>query len=260
MLERLNSLWVGDEFGYIERLCIVSAMVKGHPFTIYSYSPERLRGVPPGVDIRDAREVMPDAFAGKYFEVRWAALLADFFRYALLAKGLGYWVDLDLYFLKPFDFEQEYVFGWEHSASINNAVLRVPSQSLMIRDLRELPKPNWRPPFFGPKRSFFFYWTRFIKGDIHPEDLPWGTFGPALITYLAKKYRVAKLAQEPSVFYPVRYQDADVLFSAPAAVVESMLTPQTRAVHLWHSKFTEAAKTRPPQGSYLEHACRSYGI
>jgi len=76
MLKRLNSLWVGNEFGYIERLCVVSALTVGHEFTIYSYTPEKLCGVPIGAEIRDACEVMPDELVGKYS----TALLADFFR------------------------------------------------------------------------------------------------------------------------------------------------------------------------------------
>jgi len=256
MLKRLNSLWVGNEFGYIERLCVVSALTVGHEFTIYSYTPEKLCGVPIGAEIRDAREVMPDELVGKYS----TALLADFFRYALLAKGLGYWVDLDVYFLRPFNFEDQYVFGWEHESSINNAILLIPPQSRMLSELRELPKINWRPPFFGPRRTLLFYWTRLLKGNIHPEDLPWGTFGPALVTYLAKKHGVAHLAQERSVFYPIRYQEADLLFSRPAAAVESILTPQTRAVHLWHSKLSGDTMICPPRGSYLEVACRQHGI
>jgi hypothetical protein len=259
MLERLNSLWVGDELGYIERLSIVSAMASGHPYTIYSYAPEKLRGVPNGAEVRNAREVMSDETLLRFFNPHWAALGTDFFRYALLAKGLGYWVDLDMYFLRPFDFDQEYVFGWEHESSINGAVLRIPPQSNMLRDLLELPKTNWRPPFFGPRRTLLYYWARLSKGDVHPEDHPWGTFGPAMITYLAKRHGVAKQAQQRTVFYPVRYQDAG-MFSGPPKAVEKILSPQTRAVHLWHSKFDEAAKLFPPSGSYLEEACRKYGI
>ena len=55
MLERLNSLWVGDRLGYIEQLCLVSALAVGHRFTLYSYTPDVLRGVPNGIDLRDAR-------------------------------------------------------------------------------------------------------------------------------------------------------------------------------------------------------------
>lgn len=68
MLERLNGLWFGDALGYLEQLSIVSAMALGHPYTLYSYTPERLSGVPEGVDVRDAREVMTDPKRMKHFE------------------------------------------------------------------------------------------------------------------------------------------------------------------------------------------------
>src|SRR5262249_9438063 len=136
---------------------------------------------------------------------------------------------------------------------------RLPAQCGMIEELCELPKINWRPPFFGPRRTLLFYWARLTKGDIHPEDHEWGTFGPALITYLTKKHGVAKLAQERSVCCPIRYHEDDI-FDGPPASVESKLTPLTRAVHLWHSRLAGPAKSSPPPGSYLEAACRRHGI
>ncbi|MGO9423409.1 hypothetical protein, partial [Roseiarcus sp.] len=41
MLDRLNSLWIGEQLGYVERLTMVSALSVGHPFTLYSYTPEK---------------------------------------------------------------------------------------------------------------------------------------------------------------------------------------------------------------------------
>ena len=57
--------------------------------------------------------VMPEAKLVSYSGSGSFAIGADLFRYALLSKDLGYWVDMDLYFLKPLDFEGPYVFGWE---------------------------------------------------------------------------------------------------------------------------------------------------
>ena len=100
MFDRLNSLWIGEQLGYVERLTMVSALSVGHPFRLYSYSPDKLRGVPNGVEVRDANEVVPYPTLARYFDVGLAALGTDFFRYAMQAKGFGYWVDLDLYFIK----------------------------------------------------------------------------------------------------------------------------------------------------------------
>ena len=101
MIPRLNSLWIGEQLGYIEKLTLASALSVGHPITVYSYTPEKLRGVPNGVEVRDANQVAPYQALAHYFEGGSAALGTDFFRYAMQAKGLGYWVDLDLYLSGP---------------------------------------------------------------------------------------------------------------------------------------------------------------
>src|SRR3982074_155733 len=108
MLERLNSLWVGNRLGYLEQLSLKSAVAVGHPMTLYSYTPESLRGVPEGVELRDASEVMPRERVVGYSDTGAFQLGANFWRYAMLAKDLGYWVDVDFYFLKPLKFEQAY--------------------------------------------------------------------------------------------------------------------------------------------------------
>ena len=267
MLERLNSFWSGKRLGYLEQLCLVSAVTVGHRFTLYTYHPRDLEGVPDGIDVRDAREVMAESKFQAHRSSGSVQLGADFFRYALLGKSVGYWVDMDFCFLKPLDFREPYVFGWEyednvagwHTNTINNGVLRVPAQSDMLRDLCELPKTNWRPRWFGPKRTVLYYFARLTKGDVRVEDLPSGTFGPELVTYLAKKYGVAEQAQKPWIFYPVRYKDAPALLG-PADAIEKMLTPETRAVHMYQSRLTGFLDAPPPRGSYLDVVCRRYGI
>ena len=139
MLDPLNSLWIGDKLGYVERLTMISALSVGHPFRLYSYSPERLCGVPSGVEVRDANDVVEYPALARYFDRGHLALGSDFFRYAMQAKGFGYWVDLDLCFLRPLDFRDDYVFGWEHETSINGAILRLPPGSAIVRELCEIP-------------------------------------------------------------------------------------------------------------------------
>jgi hypothetical protein len=259
MLERLNSLWVGEQLGYLEQLTMASALAVRHPFRLYSYAVERLRGVPSGVEICDAELVAPYQALAHYFESGSAALGTDFFRYAMQAKGLGYWVDLDLYFIRPIDFEDEYVFGWEHEASINGAVLRLPANSEMVRELCAIPPVNWRPPFYGPRKTAMFYWRRLTEGDIRPESYRWGTFGPMFLTYLARKYGVDRRAKERSVFYPVTHSDWKLL-CGPPEFVKAKLTKETRTVHLWRSVLSRKTGAAPPRGSYLEALCRAHGL
>ena len=202
---------------------------------------------------------MPEANLIAYANSGSYALGSNFFRYELLARGLGYWVDMDFYFLKELDFQDAYVFGWEHEHSINCAVLLLPFNSEMVSDLRDITRTNRCPPWFGPKRRASYYWNRVIKGTTGAQNLPWGTYGPGLVTYLARKYDVAKMAKPRSIFYPVRYQDARLLYG-PAEVIEGMITPETKAVHMWHSKLFDLHDKPPPPGSYMDVVCRKHDI
>ena len=256
----LNSLWVGEELSYLERLCLQSALYHGHRFRLYSYCPAKLCGVPAGVEVRDAAEVMARekliSYAGCANGV---ALGANLWRYHLLSKGLGFWCDLDLVFVKPLNFAQPYVLGWELEGWINNAVMFAPSDSDFVRDLFALTRPNVRPPWFGPKRSAEFYWRRWRKGYLGLEDLPWGTYSAGLVTHIVKKRRLQEFVAEPSVFYPVRWSEARTVYG-PAELVNSKFTQHTRAVHLWHSKLGKLASSPPPVGSWLREQCERFGV
>lgn len=259
MLKRVNSLWVGERLGYLEQLCLASAAAVGHPVTLYSYTPDRLKGVPPQIELRDAREVMPEARLVTYAGTGSFALGSNFFRYELLVKDLGYWIDADVYVMKPLDFEQQYVFGMEHENTINNAVLYIPPKSEMVRDLCQIPLSNRCPPWYGPKRSLAYYWKRWTKGSVGVEDMIWGTFGPLMVTYLARKHKVFNQAQNPSVFYPISWKDAR-RFYEPAPVVEASLASDTHAVHLYNSRLVGLNDKPPPAGSFIDLLCRRHGI
>ena len=258
MREMINSLWFGDQLGYLEQLSIRTALAAGHPYTLYSYEPGKLSRVPDGVQVADAREVMSDPRRIRYFEGKFKALGSDFFRYEIFAQSLGYWADLDVIFLRPLQFDDDYVFGWEKKNSINGAVLKIPTGSAMLEQLRNIPERDWCPPFFGPRRRLNYYIQR-LRGHVELEDLPWGAAGPAMITYLANALGLARKAQPVPVFYPVPYARAEMLFG-PAQQVHSLITSETTAVHMWHSRLHTLAKQPPPRGSYIDELCREYDV
>jgi hypothetical protein len=258
-LPRLNSLWVGRELKYLERLCLVSARAAGHEFVLWSYDPEQLRGVPDGFEVRDAAEVMPREGLLRYRDTGSVALGANLWRIQLLAKGLGYWVDMDFIFLKALDFDDPYVFGLERGGWINNALLCAPAESGFVRDLLAIPRPNVRPPWFGPRRTLQFYWERLRGRRIGLEDMPWGTYSAGLVTHCVKKNGLIAHARPAEVFYPVTWDEAKMIYG-PAKAVEALVTPETRAVHMWHSRLERLVDAPPPAGSYVDVMCRRFGI
>ena len=258
-LPHLNSLWVGPKLDYLERLCLASAKATGHEFTLWSYDPENLQCVPDGTDLRDAAEVMPQERLLRYRDSGSVALGANLWRIELQAKGFGCWVDMDLIFLRPFDFASEYIFGLEHEGWINNAVIQAPAASKLVSDLQTIPRANMVPPWWGPKNKAKFLWRRFREGLIELEDYPWGTFSAGLLTHAIRKNGLLGEAQTPDAFYPVRYKDALALYDA-AHKVEKMVSENTRAVHMWNSRLGQFKNSPPPKGTYIDKMCQLYHV
>ena len=259
MLRVLNSVWVGETLGPLEQLCVLSGLAAGHPYHIYSYEPGRLSGVPEGAEVRDAAEVMPRERMVAYAECGSFVLGSNFWRYEMLGQDLGYWVDLDLLLLKPLDFAQEYVFGREHEGSINTAVVLAPADSGLVQDLINFPKAMRRPPWFGPRRSLNYYLKRIRQGPLGLEDLPWGTYGPQMLSHFVAKHRLEQFAADPEVFYPVSWHDARELYE-PAERIEARLTEGTFAIHLYNSQLRELAKSPPPAGSFMAKQFERLGL
>lgn len=81
-----------------------------------------------------------------------------------------------------------------------------------------------------------------------------------MVTYLVKKHGLTEYAESPDVFYPVRWKDAESVFTQPAEVVETMLSPNTKAVHMWYSRLVPFLSEPPPAGSYIASACAKFGV
>ncbi len=258
-LPHLHSLWVGPRLNYLERLCLASAAAAGHRFTLWSYEPSALQGVPPGTDLRDAAHVMPRERLLRYRDTGSIALGANLWRIELLAKGLGCWVDMDFIFLKAFDFGTPYLFGWEEGNQINNAVMLAPAGSQLVFDLQDIPTPNRRPPWFGPRKSLEFYWMRWRLGRMELEDYPWGTFSAGLLTHAVKSNGLEQYAQPIDVFHPVSWADARSLYE-PAEIVEDKVTARTCGVHMWHSRLHGLRDEPPPAGTYIAKMCEQFAI
>lgn len=256
----LNSLWVGEDLSYIERLSLLSAQHHGHEVRLYSYNPEKIRGVPKGIEVRDASEVMSRDKLISYAEcANGVALGANLWRYQMLAKGLGVWCDLDLVFLKPLDGSRPYILGRESEGWINNAIMYAPLDSEFVKDLFALTKPNVRPPWFGPRRSIDFYWKRWRKGYLRLEDMPWGTYSAGLVTHIVKKRRLDQFVSDPCVFYPVRWNEARMVYES-SDLVNAKITNETQTVHLWHSRISDLASNPPPVGSWIAEQCDRYSV
>lgn len=130
----IQSLWIGDTLSPMEQLSIQSFLSHGHDYHLYTYGP--IKNVPKGTTLKADDIILP---AYKIFQLQngWGkgsyAVFADIFRYHLLHKNRGWWVDTDVICIKPFDLEADYVIASSYEGKWGspaiNCVLKMSANS-----------------------------------------------------------------------------------------------------------------------------------
>jgi len=141
MLPIIQSLWIGAPLSNLEKLCVQSFLDHGHKFHLYTYAD--IDGVPEGAVIKDGNEILPysELTGGVTQE---PGVLSDYFRYALLNKKGGWWVDMDTVCLRQFDFPEEIVFcKWASGRyTFPNSPLRFPAGHPLMITLQKVIQKN----------------------------------------------------------------------------------------------------------------------
>lgn len=256
----LNSMWVEGRLSYLEKVCLASAVAVGHKVVLYTY--KSVEGVPAGVEVRDAREIMPEELLIKHKKSNSWSLGSNIFRYRLMQEERGIWIDTDVYFIKPLTVKYgEYLFGWQKEALINGAVLYMAKDSELVRELLEFVElPDIVPPWL-PFRKKIRYQIRPWLGlrKLSLADHRWGVIGPRAITYFANKLNLNEHAVPQDVFYALPPKKAKTAFDPQYDVME-YVSDRTIAVHLWNEGIKHLKKEPAPQGSFVERICTMHGI
>ena len=246
------TLWIGDALGPVERACLKSVVRTGHRLALYCY--DEPTGVPDGVEVRDASLILSrDAITAR--SEGHPNLYSDWFRYELLRRSLGTWIDADVYVIGQIDGDKAYLFGEQAPGTVNNAVLRLPADSPLLPRLIEpfetATTPHWlKWRFYFPSRI-----RQLVTGRADLTRLPWGSTGPHALTALAKDYGVYGFADPIERFYPAPWQKAGWILD-PAISLDDIATPDTVAVHLWNESIKAFKDRAAPDGSFLQRLQR----
>jgi hypothetical protein len=215
----IQGLWIGSELSIMEQLSITSFLANGHEFHLFVYS--EVKKVPSGTVLHDGEEILPASAIFTYRDNGSYAGFANFFRYELLWKCGGWWVDLDTICLHPFQFADDYVIGSEPVANggsyPTSGVLKTPPQSPLMQ-----------------------YLTETCRGK-NPGTLRWGETGPALVADGIKRFSLEDRVQAADTFCPFGWYDWDKALD-PAFILSSA-TP-ARAVHLWNEMWRRYGKDK----------------
>ncbi|UYZ69594.1 galactosyltransferase Lgt5 [Moraxella bovis] len=233
ILPTIHALWIGSNLGQLSHCCLSSFVAQGHQVYLHTYND--INDLPKGVQLADANLIIPKNKIIKHKKTGSYALFSDIFRYELLNKVDGIYVDCDVYCTKPITIpDNGYLFGYEDDNKINGAVLALPKNSLLLNKLIEISHDsNFIPPWYSNKAQKRLKIKKMFGIAKHISHMPWGVIGPEAITYYAKEFNLGYLAQPIDIFYPVHYHCIRLLLEKDLTLSD-ICTKRTLAVHLYN--------------------------
>lgn len=233
----INAVWIGKTLGPTHAACLASFVRTDHTVVLHTYGD--VDGVPRGVTLADANRLWPGDRLLRYAEGGGYSLSANLIRYQMLRRGLGLYVDCDVYCVRPIE-DADYILGWEDAWNINCAVLKLPPDSPVTVDLAAI-EDGWVPPWWAD------------RPHVPLAQYPWGTTGPRALTHAVKTHGFEHVVAQRDVFYPVHYGDWQRL-TEPGRTIADLATPDTHYIHLWN-ELSKGAEIVP--GSPLHEMLRA---
>ncbi|MDA3966609.1 MULTISPECIES: glycosyltransferase [Helicobacter] len=260
------SFWY-DKTGSVDRvsinevLCIASYIANNNKFILYTYNPKDpymlfLRDCISYVDnsklfeIRDANEIINkremffDTGAGGGI-----AAFSDYFRYSLLCKFGGWWVDMDTICLRDFSvIRDNIVFASErklYSSGIQAATCVIKSN----KDSEVMNSIN----FIAKNKIDSYFSNRNTKID----KIPWGVIGPVFLSEFINLNNLQSHVAGPNVFCEIDWFCIEK-FISPYAIVDFS---NAYCLHMWNAMWERNGLPKNhtyPKGSIIEYFKERY--
>ena len=219
----IQSLWIGEELSKIEILSIKSFMDNCHIYNLYTY--DNVKNIPPGVIVKDGNEILDKSQIFRYKNGSISAF-SNLFRFVLLYKKGGYWVDTDMICVRKLPFkENDIVFTSEPSSNYQN---KIPTSSLI-----KIPKKNIIA--LQGIKILQLYKKLILNGRMN-----WGA-GPSTVKILIKNFKLEKNVLEwnqtcscycgdyQSIFDPIENGENKNIIMRIEDIPINMF-----CIHLWH--------------------------
>ncbi|GGZ85369.1 hypothetical protein GCM10007161_16600 [Ignatzschineria indica] len=237
----INALWIGDQLGAISRACLTSFVMRGHQVHLHTYG--EIKDLPEGVMIKDANEIIDKSKIIKHKKTGSYALFSDIFRYELLRQtdNNNIYVDCDVYCIKPLSVPKHgYLLGYEDDYTINGAVLALPSDSDLLRNLLNIAYDStFIPPWFSKSKQIKLKIKKSFRISVNIEDMPWGIIGPSAITYYVNQLKLEDYIEDIDIFYPIHCKSVISFLTKYQLDVSEVLTTRTRTIHLYNEMLKE---------------------
>lgn len=218
----------GSSLGLLEKACLASLVHFGHFVTLYSY---HALEAPEGVRLADARAIIAESERDAFFRVAPGRVsqFSNGFRYHLLDREGGWWVDTDVLCLGGDFPEREIILGWATEKRIGNSIMRLPPGHELARQAADFWQQNW-------------------------EVKAWGVTGPVIITTLVERLGLSDLVLPFGDLFKIPWNDVLLLFDPACRAEVIPLLRDCSLLHLANSGLTFTGLRRnilPPPGSAL---------
>lgn len=253
------SLWIGERLHYLNQLCLLSHVRKGHPTTLYCT--DTVTNVPEGVTVRAASEIM--AIDMGLVSQTSESFLSNVFRYKMIQATDAVWVDCDAFCHRPFPDEMTHIYaGHGFRGALNCGVVYIPPGGELIGRLLDYyqnlpPAPPW---FNKQQRKRLDRQDAALPQAVRIYNAERTAFGPQAFTWFAQQTGDYEKALTPDVLYPVPFQLNDVFYD-PYGRVEGHFTDNTLSVHLYTNGTRPWWRKHPPlPNSYVARMCAELGV
>jgi hypothetical protein len=238
----IQTLWIGGRLSTMEQLSLASFVAHGHDVHLYTY--DGVEGVPEGVVLRDGREIIGADRIFKYKKEGSYAGFSNVFRYKLLLDKGNFWVDSDVVCLRPFDFDEPYVFSGARSGGeqhyVQSCVIGTPAGAEVMR---------------------YCYDTSSAR---RTDELVWGEIGPDLLRSAVYRHDLSRYILLHA-FTRVDWRRAGCFISGSPFVVWRELLKEkfhrARASHLYNEIWRQSGWDKNgdfPPNSLYERWKRTY--
>lgn len=206
--------------GSLHAACLKSFVVTGHQVFLHTYG--EVSDAPEGIWYADANRLVPEDKLLRYPNGSYA-ISANLIRYELMRQECGLYIDCDVFCLRPIA-DADYIFGFEDDYSVNGAVLKLPADTDVVRDLCSI-RDGWVPPWSRPTPD---------AAAVPLDKLPWASTGTRALTHYVRHHNLIEHAAPYDVFYPVYPYRTGSLYD-PGLKLENLITPRTKYVHFYHA-------------------------
>lgn len=239
----INSFWYGSPLTRLGNICIKSFLANGFDFHLWSYSNKIT--VPKGCVIRDASEIL-DSSLIFMSNTKSFAPFSDWFRFTLLHKHGGTWVDMDMVCLNPFSIESNTICE-EQIGRIAMGIIDLEKGHPMAKNLIDAyENPSLQTDYDTDSRIKFKKSISHLPVKEQRKVAPWGFLGNDLLHLVRKRYEFNEL--NINDFYPVSYNDGKKIYTGEINFEE---IKNAKCIHMW-GELTRSIKPKVSDESIMK--------